>query len=52
MFPRLYARLWGDLDAALASPEFETAAREGRELDLEAAVELGLAAAARVAEQE
>jgi predicted ATPase len=52
MFPRLYARLWGDLDVALASAEYEAAAREGRELDLEAAVELGLAAAARVAERE
>jgi predicted ATPase/class 3 adenylate cyclase len=52
MFPRLYARLWGGLDAALASSEFEAAARKGRGLDLEAAVELGLAAAARVTEQE
>ena len=52
MFPRLYARLWGGLDEALASAEFEAAAREGRELELEAAVELGLAAAARVTEQQ
>jgi predicted ATPase/class 3 adenylate cyclase len=50
--PSLYAQLWGGLDAALASPEFEAAGREGRELDLEAAVEFGLAAAARVAERE
>jgi predicted ATPase/class 3 adenylate cyclase len=52
MFPRLYARLWGGLDAALASAEYEAAAREGRELDLDAAVAFGLAAAARVTEQE
>ena len=47
----LYARLYGDLDAALASPEFEGVVLEGRELDLEAAIELGLAAATLVAER-
>src|SRR5262249_23531281 len=52
MFPRLYARFWGGLDTALASAEYEASAREGRELDLEAAVALGLAAAATVAEGE
>src|SRR5262249_14338780 len=47
MPPSLYARLYGGLGVALAGSETTVA-----ELELEEAVALGLAAAARVAEQE
>ena len=49
--PRLRERVFGELERLARTPEFAVAAREGRELDLDAAIALGLAAAKRVGER-
>jgi predicted ATPase/class 3 adenylate cyclase len=49
--PRLRARLFGELDRAVLAPGFETAGQEGRDIEFDAVVGLGVAAAQRVAER-
>ncbi len=49
--PRLRTRMFAAVEELAGSPSYEVEAREGGELDLEGAVELGFEAARRVAER-